>query len=145
MPAMGRSAFLVVFALTMTAMVVGSAQAKGRLWMNAPHAVAIGRTVTVTVRTGERLSGLRLVVVAPRVSVMDVVAASTQGGGASSPSQVEMPHDGFAVLMRRAGPSTWWAKVRFARAGSWRLVIPNWSLQGYATPLPLVKTIHVTP
>jgi hypothetical protein len=142
---MGRSAFLVVFAMTVTAMLVASAQAKGRLWMNAPHSVAIGRTVTVTVRTGQTLSGLRLVVVAPRVSVMDVVAATTQGGGATPASEVEMPRDGFAVLMRRAGPSTWKAKVRLSRAGSWRLVIPNWSLQGYAMPLPLVKTIHVTP
>jgi len=142
---MGRSAFLVILGMTLMAMVVASAQAKGRLWMNAPRSVAIGRMVTVTVRTGETLSGLRLVVVAPRVSVMDVVAATTQSGGATSPSDVEMPRDGFAVLMRRTGASTWKARMRFARAGSWRLVIPNWSLQGYAMPLPLVKTIHVTP
>ncbi|HVC86340.1 MAG TPA: hypothetical protein VNC40_02825, partial [Gaiellaceae bacterium] len=120
-----------------------SAQAKGRLWLSVPHSVATGRTVTVAVRTGEPLNGLRLVVVAPKVSVMDVVSATTQGGAATWPRAIQMPRDGFAVLMTRTGTLTWKAKVTFAKPGMWRLVIPNWSLQGYAMPLPLVKTIHV--
>lgn len=99
--------------------------------------------VVVTVRSQERLSGLRLVAVAPRVAVMDVVAATTQGGASATPRSVQIPRDGFARLMTRVGPYTWRARLMLGRPGAWRLVIPNWSLQGYAMPLPLVRTIRI--
>jgi hypothetical protein len=139
----GRKLVLVILAMTVAAVSGGPAQAKGKLSMNAPRSIATGHAVTVTVTTAERLPGLRLVIVAPKVSVMDVVAATTQSGAATSPRTIEMPRDGFAVLMMRTGKSRWTARVTFARPGTWRLVIPNWNLNGYAMPLPLVKSIHV--
>lgn len=100
-------------------------------------------SVRVTVRSQERLSGLRLVVVAPRVSVMDVVAATTQGGASATPRTVQLPRDGFARLLKPVGPYTWRCRVTLNRPGVWRLVVPNWSLQGYAMPLPLVRSVRV--
>lgn len=49
----------------------------------------------------------------------------------------------FAGAAQSKGPYTWQARVAVKRPGAWRLVIPNWSLQGYAMPLPLVRTIRV--
>lgn len=111
--------------------------------MTAVEAKSHPGLVMVTVRSQERLSGLRLVVVAPRVPVMDVVAAATQAGGSATPRTVQMPREGFARLMTRVDQYTWRARVTLSRPGAWRLVIPNWSLQGYAMPLPLVRTVRV--
>lgn len=137
--------WLLVGGLTvaLAATIAATAQSKGRLSMTAVRAKGHPGLVMVTVRSQERLSGLRLVVVAPRVAVMDVVAATTQGGASATPRTVEIPRDGFARLMTRIGPYTWRARVKLGRPGAWRLVIPNWSLQGYAMPLPLVRTVRV--
>lgn len=130
-------------ALALAATFAGAAQSKGRLWMTVTASTGHPRVLAVTVRSQERLSGVRLVVVAPGVAVMDVVSATTQGGASATPRTVQLPRDGFALRMHRSGPYTWRARVAVKRPGTWRLVIPNWSLQGYAMPLPLVRTIRV--
>jgi hypothetical protein len=130
-------------AVALAAAIAATAQSTGRLSMTAVKAKGHPGLLVVTVRSQERLSGLRLVVVAPRAPVMDVVAATTQGGASATPRTVEIPRDGFARRMRRIGPYTWRSRVMLSRPGAWRLVIPNWSLQGYAMPLPLVRTVRV--
>jgi hypothetical protein len=137
--------WLIVGGVTMAlaATIAAAAQSKGRLSMKAVQAKGRPGSVVVTVRSQERLSGLRLVAVAPRVAVMDVVAATTQGGASATPRTVEIPRDGFARLMTRTDPYTWRVRVTLNSPGVWRLVIPNWNLQGYAMPLPLVRTLRV--
>lgn len=129
--------------VTLAATVTGTAQPKGHLSMTARQLPGKQGRMLVTVRAQERLSGLRLVVVSPRVPVMDVVSAMTQGGASAYLRTVEIPRDGFARRMTRIGAYTWRAQVTLKRPGLWRLVIPNWSLQGYAMPLPLVRTVRV--
>ena len=85
---------------------------------------------------------LRVVLVAPDASVMDVVTALTQGGTAAG-SSARIPRDGFAVLARRVSSTTWKVRLAFPRAGRWRVVVPNWTLNGYTTPFPAFATVRV--
>lgn len=84
---------------------------------------------------------LKVIVVAPRASVMDVVSALTDGGTAGS--YVEIPRDGFAVIARRVSATAWKVRLTFPRAGRWRVVVPNWALSGYTTPFPAVARVLV--
>ena len=47
--------------------------------------------------------------------------------------------------LRRTGPKTYTATVRFPRAGNWRLIVPNWIASGSASPPPADRTVRVRP
>jgi hypothetical protein len=103
-----------------------------------------GQAITVLVTTSRPLAtdGMRLVVVAPGASLMDVVGIVT--GGSSPPSPPSIPHDGYGMLLKRVSETTWRTVVTFSRPGRWQLVVPNWLLNGYAMPIPLVRAVTVT-
>jgi hypothetical protein len=48
----------------------------------------------------------------------------------------------FAVELTREG-GTWRGKLRFPRAGRWRLVIPNEGAPGYMIPPPVIRRVLV--
>lgn len=126
------------------AVTVGADAKAGRLTMMVSSSTPrVGQTVIVTVRTARASSTdrLRLIAVAPGGAVMSVVSTVIDPTYASSPAN--LPHDGFGLLMRRLSTTTWRATVRFTRPGAWQLVVPNWVLEGYAMPLPLVRSIRV--
>jgi hypothetical protein len=125
--------------------VASSASAKSGLTMRVGSSTPrIGQSITVLVTTSRPLAtdGMRLVVVAPGVSMMDVVGIVT--GGASPASPPSIPHDGYGMLLRRVSRTTWRAFVTFSRPGRWQLVVPNWVLDGYAMPIPFVRAVTVT-
>jgi hypothetical protein len=47
--------------------------------------------------------------------------------------------------LRRIGPRTFGATVRFPRGGAWRLIVPNWNEYGSASPPPVDRTVRVRP
>jgi hypothetical protein len=51
----------------------------------------------------------------------------------------------FAPRLRRVGPKTFAATVRFPRGGRWRLIVPNWGPNGSASPPPADRTVRVRP
>jgi hypothetical protein len=107
--------------LTVTAVASGAGNAPLRLHL--PTRVVANRSVTVIVSAAraQPVAQLRIVAVAPNLSVMDV------------------------VLMRRVSPSSWKAEVAFPHSGRWHLVVPNWTLAGYTTPFPVDATVLVRP
>jgi hypothetical protein len=51
----------------------------------------------------------------------------------------------FEPRLRRIGPRTFVATVRFPRGGRWRLIVPNWGAPGSASPPPVDRTVKVQP
>jgi hypothetical protein len=47
--------------------------------------------------------------------------------------------------LRRIGPRTFGATVRFPRGGRWRLIVPNWNDQGSTSPPPAERRVRVQP
>jgi hypothetical protein len=118
------------------------------LQVHLPARVVANRSVTVVVTAAraQPVAELRLVIVAPKSSVMDVVGktvGSANSGGIASGA--EIPRDGFSVLMRRVSASSWRVTVTFTRPGRWHLVVPNWILAGYVTPFPVDAIVLVRP
>jgi hypothetical protein len=114
------------------------------LRVSVPESVTARHAATLVVRAKrpQPETKLRVVLVAPRASVMDVVAALTQGGTAAG-SSVDIPRDGFAVVARRFSTTSWKVRLAFPRAGLWRVVVPNWTLNGYTTPFPAIVSVRV--
>lgn len=86
------------------------------------------RPARVTVRTGivlPREHGLRLHVVGPGRARHDTAVSYFR--------------------LRRIGLRAFGATVRFPRGGRWRLIVPNWSAQGSASPPPVDRTVRVQP
>lgn len=82
----------------------------------------------VTIRTGivlPREHGLRLQAVGPGI--------------------VRYETTFFDVRLRRTGPKTYKATVRFPRGGRWRLIVPNWGAPGSAVPPPVDRAVQVRP
>lgn len=98
-------------------------------------------TLVVLARRPQAEAELRIVLVAPMASVMDVVAALTDAGTAGS--SADIPRDGFSVMARRLSATSWRVGVAFPRAGLWRVVVPNWTLNGYTTPFPALTSVRV--
>jgi hypothetical protein len=108
--------------------------------------IMAGHTATLVVRATrpQPEKQLRLVLVAPRANMSDVVAAASTGGvSEGAGTAVELPRDGFLVHMTRHSAESWRVSVRFPRPGRWRLVVPNWAEQGVTTPYPLAATVLV--
>ncbi len=102
---------------------------------------AVRQPVIVAVRSGQDLDhDPKLIAVAPGKAWYDVVGVVT---GASRIARASIPRDGFAVPVTRIAPNRWRARVRFPRAGRWRLVIPNWGPVGFAIPPPVMRWIAV--
>ena len=114
------------------------------LRVSVPLSVTARHAATLVVRSKrpQPEARLRVVLVAPKASVVDVVAALTQGGTAAG-SFVVIPRDGFAVVARRFSATSWKVRFAFPRAGLWRVVVPNWTLNGYTTPFPAIVGVHV--
>jgi hypothetical protein len=108
------------------------AEAKFRIRMVLGDATpAVGQAVDVKVHTDPVLQdrfSLRLVAIPPGVGLYSALS----------------DEDRYAVRIRREGRG-WRATVRFARPGRWRLVVPNWGVQGYAIPPPIVRVVRVAP
>ena len=51
----------------------------------------------------------------------------------------------FEPRLRRTGPKTYTATVRFPRGGLWRLIVPNWGAPGSASPPPVDRRVRVQP
>ena len=105
------------------------ASAKFRITLRVePAHVWVKQPARVLIRTGivlPRAHGLRLDVVGP-----GPVAGSTGY---------------FEGRLRRTGPRTYAATVRFPRGGRWRLIVPNWGAPGSAYPPPVDHPLTVQP
>jgi hypothetical protein len=128
----------LAFVLGLVALALpGAALAKGRIAVSVGDPTPrVGRPFTVTVRTGFVVPAndwLRLIAVAPGKDWYDVVGAVT---GDASGVRASIPHDGFAIKLKRVAPRTWRAVVRLPRVGRWRIVLPNGTHVGFMTPVP---------
>ena len=82
---------------------------------------------------------MRVLAVAPGVGKQRALDAFIIGGYSVNGPQGTTFHElrpslrmGFLRRLTRVGPDTWRATIRFPKAGSWRLVAPNWCAPGYA-------------
>jgi hypothetical protein len=119
-----------------------SASAKFKLWLTVgDRAPQVMQPVAVVVHSQAQLSyDLRLIVVAPRKSWYDVVGVVT---GDSKLAHANIPHDGFAVPLRRLSNRAWRGVVRFPRRGQWQLVVPTGAPDGFMIPPPVRRPIVV--
>lgn len=133
---MGRVAALVTV-LCLAAAASPGALAKGRIVVSiGDRTPRVGQPFAVDLRTGWVVPAddwLRLIAVAPGRGWYAVVGTVT---GDSSLAHASIPRDGFAVALRRVGPTRWHAVVRLPRAGRWRLVVPNATHEGFMVPPP---------
>ena len=70
----------------------------------------------------------------------DVVGVVT---GDSAIAKATIPRDGFGVAVCRIAPNRWLARVKFPRAGRWRLIIPIGAKEGFMIPPPVVRVVTV--
>jgi hypothetical protein len=119
-----------------------SASAKFKLWLTVgDRTPKVMQPVAVVVHSQAQLSyDLRLIVVAPRKSWYDVVRVVT---GDSKLAHANIPHDGFAVPLRRLSNRAWRGVVRFPRRGQWQLVVPTGAPDGFTIPPPVRRPIVV--
>jgi hypothetical protein len=125
---MKRHATLVL-ALAAALLGAPSAEAKFRISLTVePAHVWAKQPARVTTRTGivlPREHGLRLQALGPGI--------------------VRYETTFFEVRLRRTGPKTYKASVRFPRGGRWRLIVPNWGAPGSASPPPVDRALRVQP
>jgi hypothetical protein len=133
-------AFLAIVAVVLA--VAPPAAAKLRLGLRVGDSnPRVGQLVTVVLSSERRLGyDLKLIAVAPGESWYDVVGTIT---GDSSRANARIPRDGFAVPVARVAGNRWRARVRFPRAGRWRLLIPNGAPEGFMIPPPVVRVVSV--
>jgi len=119
-----------------------AASAKIKLWLSVSDGTPrVRQPVTVVLRSEVNLRyDLKLIAVAPGKSWYDVVGVVT---GDSVLAKANIPHDGFAVPVVRIAPNRWRARVKFPRAGRWRLIIPNEAPEGFMIPPPVVRVVVV--
>jgi hypothetical protein len=106
---------------------------------------AVGQPVTVVWNTEGVLPAapaMKLVAVAPGAAIYPVLSVLTIGPGTYPASDAR---GSFAIRLVRVSPHRWRASVTFPKAGSWRVVVPNWGPDGYAMPPPLVRALKVSP
>jgi hypothetical protein len=131
----------LVVALCVVAVAAPAASAKGRITIDAPRTARAGKAFVVTVTTGwvvPRNDWLRLISVAPGKSWYDVVGSVT---GDSKLAHARIPNDGFEIHLARVAARRWRAAVKLPRAGTWRLVVPNYGHAGFLVdpPPPMVS------
>jgi hypothetical protein len=116
---------VVVVALALAAAPAAEAKFSMSLTVK-PAQPWVKRPVQVIVRTGAVLRhnhGLRLNVVGPWHETHGNIF--------------------FEPRLRRIGPRTFVATVRFPHGGRWRLIVPNWGAPGSASPPPVDRTVKV--
>jgi hypothetical protein len=120
---------VLLLALAAALLNAPSAEAKFSISLAvAPTPLWAKQPARVTIRTGivlPREHGLRLQAVGPGV--------------------VRYETTFFDVRLRRTGPKTFKATVRFPRGGRWRLIVPNWGAPGSAVPPPVDRAVRVRP
>ena len=127
-----RGVTRIVLSLFIGALIVApAAQAKFTIRMTLSDPTpALGQAVDVKIHTNPVLEdrfSIRLVAIPPGVGLYGALS----------------DEDRYAVRIRREGRG-WRATVRFPRPGRWRLVVPNWGVQGYAIPPPIVRVVPVS-
>jgi hypothetical protein len=118
----------VFVALAAGLLVAPAAEAKFSISLAVTPTPLAKQPARVTVRTGIVLPqehGLRLQAVGPGL--------------------VRYETTFFDVRLRRTGPTTYKATVRFPRGGRWRLIVPNWGAPGSAFPPPVDRALRVRP
>jgi hypothetical protein len=120
---------LVALVMGLLLVAAPAADAKFRISLTVePAQLWAKRPARVIVRTGIVLPqdhGLQLHVVGPGRAGYDTAV--------------------FYFRLRRVGPKAFKATVRFPRGGRWRLIVPNWSAEGSASPPPVDRTVRVRP
>ncbi len=93
---------------------------------------------------------MKLLAVAPGVSRFRALDAFISGGvgiwGATGYFVRKLrptPRMGFLVSLKQVRPKTWRTTIRFPRAGSWRLLVPNECGPGYMYPTPIDRVVTV--
>src|SRR4051812_33801751 len=93
---------------------------------------AAGQRVTFLVTSERPLDhDLRLMAVAPGANVFRTVATITRDTGRPDP---DVARHGFEIRLVRIAPNRWRGTARFARAGRWRVVVPNGAATGVVVP-----------
>lgn len=151
-----RLAFVLVIATMMAAVIAAAGRATEATFgviLVTPTAVHRGRPAAVRIRAAERLPAscqIRIVAIAPGADRERALDAFVNGGysvmGTSGYSFHRLrptPRLGFLMHPRRTSATTWAATAVFPRRGRWQLVVPNWCAEGYASPLPAVRSVAV--
>ncbi len=130
-----------------------AAEAKFGILLLTPSAPRVAEAVTVQIRAAEVLPKscrMRLLAVAPGVDMQKALDTFISGGtesiGPNGPTFHRLqpnPKLGFLLHPRRESAKTWTALASFPRRGRWRIVVPNWCAEGYASPLPAVRALTV--
>ena len=127
---MTRKLLIAGFAVALAAAGAADAKYAIRLTLSDTTPV-VAQEVRVEVRIPERYADgavMRLVAVPPRMSKYQAIREERRYG-------IPLTKDG----------ATWRGSVRFRRAGTWLLVVPNWGAPGYAIPPPVQRTVRVAP
>jgi hypothetical protein len=132
---------VLVLSLAFALSAAPTAGAKLKVTLSVAGRANVGQPVRVVLRAERPLDDdLRVIAVAPGKSLFDVVGRVT---GDASSARADIPHDGFAVSVRRVSARTWRATVTFPRPGTWRLVIPNVAPVGFTLPPPALGVVSV--
>ncbi len=134
--------------------VVSAASAKVGLSLALSNgSPEVGRPVVAVVKNdfppGADCS-MELLAVAPGISRFKALDAFIGGGisiqgpnGYFFRKMRPTPRMGFLVTLKRSRPKTWRTTIRFPRAGSWRLLVPNECGPGYMYPTPIDRVVTV--
>lgn len=135
------------------AAVALATKAKFGIILLTPTEVHLGRPVAVRIRAAERLPAscqMRIVAIAPGADRERALDAFINGGygvngttGYSFHPLRPTPRLGFVLHPGRTSATTWTATAAFPRRGRWQVVVPNWCANGYASPLPAVRSVTV--
>ncbi len=132
----------IAFVVALMSVAGASPAGNARLRLISRPVVLVKRPTVLTIRASrpQPESQLRLVLIAPQASLMDVVGAAANERPIKS--AVEVP-GGFTTLARRFSATAWNVRVTFPSAGRWRVVVPDWTLKGFTTPFPALVSVHV--
>jgi hypothetical protein len=137
---------LVVLAIALLFAPAAAAKGKMSLALGDPSPATTQR-VTVALQMETTVgpnAHVFVIAVAPGRNMYDLMSKLTQPPSPVNES-VRIPRDGFGVDLKQTGPHRWRAFVRFPRAGTWQLVVPNWGgAPGYAMPPPIVRRVVVS-
>jgi hypothetical protein len=95
----------------------------------------------LTVSTEKECSGMRVIAVAPGISIARALKVVEGGVG---PRRIGA-RDAFRLqTLRRVGDLHWTARLRPSKPGRWTLVVPNLCSSGYVLPVGFLRrTIEV--
>jgi len=147
------TALMGLIATGAAASMATAAAAKFGIVVVTPAAPHVARPVVLQIRATDVLPEscrMRLLAVAPGVDMQQALDTFIIGGtstlGPNGPMSHRLrpsPRLGFLLHPRRASATTWRAVATFPRRGRWRIVVPNWCAEGYASPLPAMRVVMV--